>query len=599
MSETKFPTDEEAVRDIGEIGRRMYAKNFVAANDGNISCRVAPDVIWTTPTGVSKGFMTEGSMVKMRLDGTVLASGPLEPSSEVKMHLRLYNENEAIMGVTHAHPPVCTSFAVAGQSLDSSAYPEALVNLGVVPCVHYETPGSRGIPDSIAPYCRDYNALLLSNHGALSWGTSLMEAFFRLEAMEHYATILMYTGYIIGQANALTESQVGELLDIRARLGVTSGGVPSRFASLPTNDRDVAPLGTAQSMTKSLLDRDTVSLDEENRALVIIDQTKLPGSVELLSLTRQEEIHRAIYGLQVRGAPAIGVAAAIGVYLAACEIDSGDYETFYEKFKQAKDYLATSRPTAVNLFWALDRMERVASANSRVPVGEIKRMLHDEAILIRNEDVKTCRAIGEYGLALLKDGDGILTHCNAGQLATVKYGTALAPIHLGAERGYRFRVYADETRPLLQGARLTASELVARGVETTVICDGMASSVMKKGWIDAVFVGCDRVAANGDVCNKIGTSGVAIMAKYYGIPFYVCAPTSTIDMATPDGSGIVIEERPPEEVTEMWYRERMAPEGAGVYNPAFDVTDHELVTAIITERGVLTAPYGESLKNLT
>jgi len=349
-------------------------------------------------------------------------------------------------------------------------------------------------------------------------------------------------------------------------------------------------------MNKYALDCDTVSLDEENRALVIIDQTRLPGAVEFLSLTKQEDIHRAICLLQVRGAPAIGVAAAIGVYLAALGIDSGDYPGFLARFLKAHDYLASSRPTAVNLFWALGRMRRVVEDSRGVPVDEIKRLLRDEAILIRDEDINVCRAIGEHGLSLIKDGYGILTHCNAGQLATVRYGTALAPIYLGTARGYRFRVYADETRPLLQGARLTASELSSGGVDTTLICDNMAASVMKKGLIDAVFVGCDRLSANGDACNKIGTLGVAIMASRYGIPFYVCAPTSTIDMSMPDGDGITIEERPEAEVTEMWYRERMAPEGIKAYNPAFDVTDSELIAAIITERGIARAPYGESLR---
>jgi len=222
----KYPNDREAKQLILEIGRRMYTKNFVAANDGNISCKVADDIIWTTPTGVSKGFMPEDSLVKMRLDGTIMSAGDLNPSSEVKMHLRLYNENHKIMGVTHAHPPICTSFAIAGIGLDKAIYPEALVNLGTVPCVHYEAPGSQGIPDSIAPYCMDYNALLLANHGALSWGTSLMEAFFRLEAMEHYAMILMYTGNIIGKANVLSCDQVRELIEIREKLGITTGGIP-------------------------------------------------------------------------------------------------------------------------------------------------------------------------------------------------------------------------------------------------------------------------------------------------------------------------------------------------------------------------------------
>lgn len=351
-------------------------------------------------------------------------------------------------------------------------------------------------------------------------------------------------------------------------------------------------------MAKNIMHYDTVSLDDENSALVIIDQTQLPGKVEMLSLTKQKDIWEAIYLLKVRGAPAIGVAAAIGVYLAAKNIKAKDYEAFYEEFKAAKDYLATSRPTAVNLFWALDRMENVVKANKELPVDEIVKRLHDEAIEIREEDIRVCRAIGEYGLTLIKDGDGILTHCNAGQLATVKYGTALAPIHLGVERGMNFKVFTDETRPLLQGIRLSSFELHSNGVDTTVICDNMASQVMKNGWVQAVFVGCDRVAANGDVCNKIGTSGVAILAKHYGIPFYVCGPTSTIDMSIAHGDDIPIEIRPDHEVTEMWYSKRMAPEGVKVYNPAFDVSDNSLVTAIITEFGIARAPYDKSLKEI-
>jgi len=343
---------------------------------------------------------------------------------------------------------------------------------------------------------------------------------------------------------------------------------------------------------------ETVTLDDEKSAMIIIDQTKLPNRVEMLCLIKQEDIHKAIYLLQVRGAPAIGVAAAIGLYLAAKEINETCFDKFSEKLKAAKDYLASSRPTAVNLFWALDRMENVAMQNKAKPVAEIKVLLHQEAIKIKEEDIQVCKSIGQHGLTLIKDGDGILTHCNAGQLAANKYGTALAPIHFGVEKGYNFKVFTDETRPLLQGARLSAFELVANGVDTTLICDNMASQVMKNGWVNAVFVGCDRVAANGDVCNKIGTSAVAILAKYYGIPFYVCAPTSTIDMQTNTGADIVIEQRPPEEVTEMWYKERMAPKDVKVYNPAFDVTDHTLVTAFVTEYGVLYPPFNESLKSI-
>ena len=351
-------------------------------------------------------------------------------------------------------------------------------------------------------------------------------------------------------------------------------------------------------MSGNIMNYETVALDDANSALVIIDQTKLPNEVDTLHLTEQKDIWDAIYLLQVRGAPAIGVAAAIGVYLAAKGIDADTYEAFYKEFKTAKDYLASSRPTAVNLFWALDRMEKVVRDNKDKTVADIKHLLHDEAVAIKDEDIWVCRTIGEYGLSLIEDGYGILTHCNAGQLATVKYGTALAPIHLGHEKGYKFKVFTDETRPLLQGARLSSFELHSNGIDTTVICDNMASQVMKNGWVQAIFVGCDRVAANGDVCNKIGTSGVAILAKYYGIPFYVCAPTSTIDMNTEKGEDIPIEERPAHEVTEMWYAKRMAPEGVKVYNPAFDFADNELITAIITEYGIARPPYSQSLKEI-
>jgi L-fuculose-phosphate aldolase len=250
----KYPTDSEAKKLIVEIGKRMYAKNFVAANDGNISCKVDDDIIWTTPTGISKGFMSEDQMVKMRLDGTVLSQGERGPSSEVKMHLRIYNENPEAMGVCHAHPPISTSFAIAGIGLDKAIYPEALVNLGTVPCVHYEAPGSQGIPDSIAPYARDYNAILLANHGAVAWGPSLLDAWYRLESTEHYAMVIMYTGNIIGKANVLSCEQVNDLIEIRNKLGITSGGIPPCSAR-PTNTQDViaghSPVGSSPLLDKN------------------------------------------------------------------------------------------------------------------------------------------------------------------------------------------------------------------------------------------------------------------------------------------------------------------------------------------------------------
>ena len=348
----------------------------------------------------------------------------------------------------------------------------------------------------------------------------------------------------------------------------------------------------------SFADFDTVDLDEERQALAIIDQTKLPGKMEMLYLTKQEDIWDAIYLLKVRGAPAIGVSAAIGIYLAAKDIKADSYEDFLAQFRKAKDYLDSSRPTAVNLSWALKRQESVVLAHKGEPIEDIVKALHDEAIAIRNEDIAVCRAIGEYGLTLIKDGDGLLTHCNAGRLAAVKYGTATAPMYVGAEKGYHFRIFADETRPLLQGARLTAFELAEAGMDVTLECDNMSATAMRNGWIQAVFVGCDRVAANGDAANKIGTSMVALAAKRYGVPFYVCAPTSTIDMNTPTGADIRIEQRKPEEVTEMWYKERMAPENINVFNPAFDVTDADLITGIVTEYGIAKAPYKEAFEEI-
>jgi len=357
-------------------------------------------------------------------------------------------------------------------------------------------------------------------------------------------------------------------------------------------------------MASDILSFDTVALDfvheeqgKKSPALKIIDQTRLPLKVEFLLLRELQEIREAIFSLKVRGAPAIGVAAAIGVYVVASRSNAKNFDAFEAEFEAARKTLASARPTAVNLFWALDRMAAVVKNGRGKSVEEVKVLLREEAVKIRDEDVAACKKIGEHGLSLIKDGDGILTHCNAGQLAAVRYGTALAPVHLGRERGLHFRVFTDETRPLLQGSRLTAFELSAAGIDTTVICDNMASQVMKNGWVNAVFTGCDRMAANGDACNKIGTSGVAILAKHYGIPFYVCLPFSTVDFNTKTGEGIVIEERDPKEVTGMWYREPMAPEGVKVFNPAFDVTGHELITAIVTERGIIRPPYDENLKN--
>lgn len=336
----------------------------------------------------------------------------------------------------------------------------------------------------------------------------------------------------------------------------------------------------------------------EDGRLMLLDQTRLPGEEIYIDIETKEDMWDAIYHLKVRGAPAIGVAAAYGLYIDSLSYKGGDVDGFISHVEESARYLNSARPTAVNLSWALKRMVKSLDKNSVATVEQAQDRLREEAVNIHEEDVAACKAMGEYGLSLLKPGMGILTHCNAGTIATAKYGTCIAPIYLGHERGYDFRVFADETRPLLQGARLTSWELNKAGVDVTLICDNMASSVMKKGWIDAVVVGCDRMAANGDGANKIGTSGVAILAKEYGIPFYMYVPTSTIDMETPTGEDINIELRKGEEIYEMWYEKPMAPKGVKTYNPSFDVTDHKYITAVITERGIVRPPFDVNLKKL-
>ena len=356
---------------------------------------------------------------------------------------------------------------------------------------------------------------------------------------------------------------------------------------------------------------DITPLRFEDDRLFILDQTKLPNEEVEIELITKEDVWDAIKKLKVRGAPAIGVCAAYGLYVSVkgyCPrrddgIDCHDRGSrFPDLVHKTAEYINSSRPTAVNLSWALKRMlgvmDEAFSKDPDLKCHKAKKLLLEEAKKIHEEDVAACMAMGEYGLKLLKPGMGIETHCNAGTIATSKYGTCLAPIHLGQERGYGFKVFCDETRPLLQGARLTAWELVKNDVDTTLICDNMASIVMKNGWIDAVVVGCDRMAANGDGANKIGTSGVAILAHEYGIPFYMFVPTSTIDLNTPTGDDIPIELRHGEEIYEMWYEKPMAPTKVKTYNPSFDVTDHKYITAVVTEKGIVRPPYDINLKKL-
>lgn len=337
---------------------------------------------------------------------------------------------------------------------------------------------------------------------------------------------------------------------------------------------------------------DSVELSPNGREVVILDQTLLPSQEKFLHLTTAEEIFYSITLLKVRGAPAIGIAAAFGLAMCLTRYRAHTVDDLEKEFIRVKKYLYISRPTAVNLMWALDRMERCFYQTKAHLEGDgnavetIKNALVSEARAIKAEDVKMCQAISENGFKLLTPGCGILTHCNAGHLAVSRFGTALGPVYIAQQMGFTPKVFVDETRPLLQGARLTAYELSKAGVNTTLICDNMAATVMKQGKIDFVLVGCDRIATNGDVANKIGTSALAILAKYYGIPFYVLGPTSTIDFTCKSGSEIVIEERPAYEITEMHYSKTVAPKGINVFNPAFDVTPADLITGIVTEQGI-------------
>lgn len=340
-------------------------------------------------------------------------------------------------------------------------------------------------------------------------------------------------------------------------------------------------------------------LNDSKDKLVLLDQTLLPGEEKFLELDQREDIWEAIKKLRVRGAPAIGISAAFGMYVCSNRVDAADVPSFKKEVIELKEYFATSRPTAVNLFWALDRMfDRFESEEKAgKSVAEIKAAFLEESEEILREDQEMGEAIGRYGLELLKPGMGLLTHCNAGGLACSGIGTALAPMYAGHDAGYGFKIYADETRPLLQGSRLTTYELNKAGLDVTVICDNMASIVMRQGKIGAVLVGTDRITANGDVINKIGTSGVAILAKEYGVPFYVLGPYSTIDLNTATGNEVEIELRDSDEIGNG-FGKRTAPEEVDAYNPAFDITDHKYVSAIITEKGIVRPPYKENLARL-
>jgi methylthioribose-1-phosphate isomerase len=342
---------------------------------------------------------------------------------------------------------------------------------------------------------------------------------------------------------------------------------------------------------------ETIRWNHQRGWIELIDQTLLPNEFKYIACKSVDEIWEAIKRLQVRGAPAIGIAGALGVVLGIWDSKAESYEELKQQLDSVADYLSTSRPTAVNLFWALDRMKATAERHKNKPVPELKRILLEEAHRIIEEDKQVCRAIGRNGAELLPEECSILTHCNAGALATADYGTALGVIYAAVEMGKRIKVFADETRPLLQGARLTAWELMHNGVDVTLICDDMAATVMRQGMVDCVIVGADRIAANGDTANKIGTYNLAILAREHGLPFYVAAPVSTFDLSLENGDLIPIEQRSSEEIT-CPFGLKIAPQEVKVYNPAFDVTPARFITAIITEKGVIHQPLEANIRRL-
>lgn len=340
------------------------------------------------------------------------------------------------------------------------------------------------------------------------------------------------------------------------------------------------------------------TIEWKNGKIKLIDQTLLPSRLQYLYIDNSRDLWNAIKTLKVRGAPALGAAGALGVYIGVKNSKAKTYNQFNQELNKAIEYLGASRPTARNLFWALEGMRNTAFKNKNKSIPEIKEALLRQAFSIIEEDRISCRKIGNHGSKLVKSGDRILTICNAGVLATIDYGTALGVIYRAQEKGKRIKVFACETRPLLQGARLTTWELKKKGIDVTLICDNAAASLMRQGKINKVIVGADRIALNGDTANKIGTYGLAVLAKYHRIPFYVAAPCSTFDLSMKSGRDIPIEQRKAEEITRLFFRQAIVGKGIKVYNPAFDVTPNSLITALITDKGIIRKPYKKNIQKI-
>ena len=567
---------------LADACRRLYTAEAINLFEGNLSVRTDDGRVLMTPSQKDKAAMAPEMMVELAADGSMLAPGTgeggeaLAASSEAGMHLELYRLRTDAGAVVHTHAPFATAFACAGRPVAGDMPELIAVFGGEIPCCAYGRPGTDAVFAQFRRHFVDegHNAVVLANHGLVAVGTTLEEALARAETAEKLAKIIL-CAEALGGMSPLPEGETDALI--------------AKWLARQQ------PHATEPPDTSG----EYILLADGGRTIAYLDQTELPLREVWREARTCEEMVRAIKRLEVRGAPALGIFGGFAMAaLAAQHPDTGGFSAFADALTHDAQALIASRPTAVNLGWAVRRQLgafTAAKADGHT-VAEAKALLRAESSAIHGEVVRASTAIANAGLSLLSPGQGILTHCNAGALVGPTYGTALGPILLGQERGYAFHVFADETRPLLQGARLTAWELTRAGVDTTLICDNMAASVMASGRVQAVLVGADRIAANGDTANKIGTFGVAVLAHHFGIPVYVLAPTSTIDLTCETGASIPVEQRSPEEIRSLWYAEPMAPADVLCENPAFDVTPHDLITAIVTERGILRAPYTETLR---
>ena len=571
MHTNQFQSERQAVIDgLQTLGRLGLNRG----SSGNVSVRLNQDCFLISPSGVNKDTLTPAQLVLMSIHGDVLSGG--KPSTEWMMHRDIYASRPEVNAVVHTHSDQATALACARKEIPPFHYMVAVTGSDRIRCAPYALFGSKDLSMHAVQALKGSWACLLANHGVLAVHTSLAKALYVAQEVESLATQYI-AACSVGQPQLLSDQQMQQVMDQFTDYGLTA---------VPTNA--TRPLLTQNDVTPSVC-----TLRWCGDYLEMIDQRLLPRAFELLQYRDAEQVAQGIRTMVVRGAPAIGVAAAYGMALEALKYAHTNVNEFKQRLDTAEHVLATSRPTAVNLCWALKKIresfEAYLQTQPDASAAMLAKHLVEQAQAMELDDVRANQAMGTYGAALLPDVCTVLTHCNAGALATAGHGTALGVIRSAVNAGKRINVFADETRPFLQGARLTAWELLQDNIPVTLLTDNAAGWAMQKGLIDAVIVGADRIAANGDVANKIGTYMVAVLAKQHNIPFYVAAPLSTVDMTIPNGLHIPIEMRDRNEV--LGYGEvQWAPSEVDVFNPSFDVTPAHLITAIVTEKGVVHCP---------